>query len=260
MMNAVPNLVRENVMNKMRQYFSKLMKKENDYEEEMTISKKIKERLVSYNAPFFANDCISSYIAPGELDELKLEVEKNVNTLLESLVIDVDNDHNTKGTAKRVAKMYIDEVFKGRYTDRPNITVFPNAKNFDELYSLGPISVKSACSHHFVEIEGQCWVGVFPGTNVVGISKIARIVDWVCRRPHIQEEMVIILADELEKIMEPKGLGVVIKAKHHCMTWRGVEQERSEMVSSVMRGGLREDPALKAEFFDLIKAQGFIYG
>jgi GTP cyclohydrolase I len=93
---------------------------------------------------------------------------------------------------------------------------------------------------------------------VVGISKIARIVDWVCRRPHIQEEMVIILANELEQIMEPQGLGVVIKAKHHCMTWRGVEEESSEMVSSVMRGCLREDPALKSEFFNLIKSQGFV--
>lgn len=196
----------------------------------------------------------------GELDELKAEVEANVYSLLTSLVIDVDNDHNTKGTAHRVAKMYIDEVFKGRYQKRPKITVFPNVKQFDELYSLGPISVKSACSHHFVEIEGHCWVGVFPGKNVVGISKIARIVDWVCRRPHIQEEMVIILANELEQIMEPQGLGVVIRAKHHCMTWRGVEEERSEMVSSVMRGSLRENNALKSEFFDLIKSQGFTYG
>lgn len=226
----------------------------------MKVSEKIIERLRRNGIPFFANDNVSDWIIPGELEELKAEVESNVHALLSSLVIDVDNDHNTKGTAHRVAKMYVDEVFKGRYLKRPTITVFPNTKHFDELYSLGPISVKSACSHHFVEIEGQCWVGVYPGTSVVGISKIARIVDWVCRRPHIQEEMVIILADELEKIMEPQGLGVVIKAKHHCMTWRGVEEERAEMVSSVMRGGLRDDPALKAEFFNLIKAQGFTYG
>jgi GTP cyclohydrolase I len=225
----------------------------------MKVSEKIIERLRRNNIPFFANDNISDWLIHGELDELKTEVEANVHTLLSSLVIDVDNDHNTKGTARRVAKMYVDEVFKGRYLKRPTITVFPNAKHFDELYSLGPISVKSVCSHHFVEIEGQCWVGVYPGTSVVGISKIARIVDWVCRRPHIQEEMVIILADELEKIMAPQGLGVVIKAKHHCMTWRGVEEEQTEMVSSVMRGGLRDDPALKAEFFNLIKAQGFTY-
>lgn len=226
----------------------------------MKVSETIIERLRRNNIPFYANDNISEWLVPGELDQLKSEVEENVYNLLTSLVIDVDNDHNTKGTAHRVAKMYVDEVFKGRYLKRPTITVFPNAKQFDELYSLGPISVKSACSHHFVEIEGQCWVGVYPGTSVVGISKIARIVDWVCRRPHIQEEMVIILADELERIMEPQGLGVVIKAKHHCMTWRGVEEEQAEMVSSVMRGGLRNDPALKAEFFSLIKAQGFTNG
>lgn len=219
-------------------------------------SDRIIQKLKSANLPFHANDNISSVLEDGDIADLKKEVEYKVIGLLKSLVIDIENDHNTHETAKRVAKMYVDEVFSGRYKKRPEITVFPNIKDLDELYTLGPIKVKSACSHHFVEIEGHCWVGVYPSDTVIGISKIARVVDWVCRRPHIQEEMSIILANELEEIMKPKGLGVVIRAKHHCMTWRGVKEEASEMVTSVMRGALRED-TLKTEFFNLIKSQGF---
>lgn len=219
-------------------------------------SERIIQRLQEANLPFHANDNISKVLNPDDISDLKKEVEQRVLDLLKSLVIDIDNDHNTHDTARRVAKMYVDEVFAGRYQKRPDITVFPNIKDLDELYTLGPIKVKSACSHHFVEIEGYCWVGVYPSDMVIGISKIARVVDWVCRRPHIQEEMSIILANELEQIMNPKGLGVVIRAKHHCMTWRGVKEEASEMVTSVMRGALRED-TLKTEFFNLIKSQGF---
>lgn len=219
-------------------------------------SERIVQRLQEANLPFHANDNISKVLHESDIADLKKEVEQRVLELLKSLVIDIDNDHNTHDTARRVAKMYVDEVFAGRYQKRPDITVFPNIKDLDELYTLGPIKVKSACSHHFVEIEGYCWVGVYPSDMVIGISKIARIVDWVCRRPHIQEEMSIILANELEEIMKPKGLGVVIKAKHHCMTWRGVKEEASEMVTSVMRGALRQD-TLKTEFFNLIKSQGF---
>lgn len=222
----------------------------------MQPSDRIIQRLRELNLPFHANDNISAVLEDSDIDDLKKEVESNVVALLKSLVIDIENDHNTHETARRVAKMYVDEVFSGRYKKRPEITVFPNIKDLDELYTLGPIKVKSACSHHFVEIEGYCWVGVYPSDMVIGISKIARVVDWVCRRPHIQEEMSIILANELEEIMKPKGLGVVIRAKHHCMTWRGVKEEASEMVTSVMRGSLRED-TLKTEFFNLIKSQGF---
>jgi GTP cyclohydrolase I len=223
----------------------------------MDISEVLKNRLMEQGLSFHANDSISSVLKEGDIELLKKEVEYKIEQVLRSLVIDIDNDHNTKETAKRVAKMYINEVFSGRYTDKPKITIFPNAKNLEELYTLGPINVKSACSHHFVEIEGECWVGIYPGEFVIGISKIARIVDWVFRRPHIQEEATVILADELESILKPKGLGIVIKAKHHCMTWRGVEEQDSTMVSSLVRGNLREDKSLKKEFFDLIKSQGF---
>ena len=178
-----------------------------------------------------------------------------VKELLKSLLIDVDNDHNSQDTAARVSRMYINEVFKGRYKKQPKVTDFPNAKNLDEIYTLGPISVRSACSHHLVPIIGDCWIGIKPGDKVIGISKFARVADWVFSRPHIQEEAVMILADEIESLCEPKGLAILVKAKHFCMCWRGVKEPNTSMINSVVRGDFRHDASLKQEFFELVKQQ-----
>lgn len=223
----------------------------------MNTSEIIINRLRESGSSFFANDNIAGAFEPGEREELLKEIEGNVRALLSSLIIDVENDHNTRETARRVAKMYVNEIFKGRYDKEPNITTFPNAKKLDELYTLGPIEFKSACSHHFVEIEGNVWVGIIPGDTLIGISKISRLVDWIARRPQIQEEAAVMIADKLDDVLDPKGLAVVIKAKHHCMTWRGVEESSTEMVTSVVRGILEEDVSAKKEFFDLIRGQKF---
>ena len=215
----------------------------------------IRHRLQSEGARFHANDNISEYIFPGELESLEKEVAMRVKELLKSLLIDVDNDHNSKETAERVSRMYINEVFKGRYKKQPKVTDFPNAKNLDEIYTLGPISVRSACSHHLVPIIGDCWIGIKPGDKVIGISKFARVADWVFSRPHIQEEAVMILADEIESLCEPKGLAILVKAKHFCMCWRGVKEPNTSMINSVVRGDFRHDASLKQEFFELVKQQ-----
>ena len=215
----------------------------------------IRHRLQSEGARFHANDNISDYIFPGELESLEKEVAMRVKELLKSLLIDVDNDHNSKETAERVSRMYINEVFKGRYKKQPKVTDFPNAKNLDEIYTLGPISVRSACSHHLVPIIGDCWIGIKPGDKVIGISKFARVADWVFSRPHIQEEAVMILADEIESLCEPKGLAILVKAKHFCMCWRGVKEPNTSMINSVVRGDFRHDASLKQEFFELVKQQ-----
>lgn len=217
----------------------------------------VRDRLTAAGAPYLANDCIAAHIADGELDALRDEVEGRLEALFDSLVIDTENDHNTQETPHRVAKMYIDEVFKGRYHEMPRVTDFPNAKDLDEIYTLGPITVRSACSHHFVPILGQAWIGIMPSDRVIGISKFNRIVDWVMSRPHIQEEAAVMVADIIEDLVRPKGLAFVIKAQHLCMSWRGVKETNTSMVNSVVRGSFRTDKALKAEFFDLIKAQGF---
>jgi len=219
------------------------------------ISDVIRNRIKLQKRRFHANDNISDFINPGELDHLQKEVASRVRDLLKSLVIDIENDHNSQETAERVAKMYLKEVFKGRYQERPNVTDFPNAKNLDEIYTLGPISVRSACSHHMVPIIGDCWIGIKPGEKVIGISKFARVADWVFSRPHIQEEAVMILADEIEGLCEPKGLAILVKAKHYCMCWRGVKEPNTSMINSIVRGDFRHDPSLKQEFFELVKNQ-----
>jgi GTP cyclohydrolase I len=218
-------------------------------------SLRIRQKLEEAGVPYFANDNISEYLEEGDLNQLEAEVADKVRDLLRSLVIDIDNDHNTQETAERVARMYIHEVFKGRYHVQPKIASFPNIKNLDEVYTVGPISIRSACSHHLVPILGNCWIGIKPGEHVIGLSKFARVADWVFSRPHIQEEAVIILADEIERLCKPKGLAILVKAQHYCMKWRGVKELQTSMINSVVRGDFRKDPSLKAEFFELVKQQ-----
>lgn len=218
----------------------------------MKISETIKNRIIDDNGTYFANDNISKYINEEEYPIFQKEIEESISNMLRSLIIDIDNDHNTRETAKRVAKMYLNEVFKGRYYDAPDVTDFPNVKQLDEIYIVGPITIRSACSHHLVPIIGKAWVGVMPSERVIGISKFNRIIDWVMSRPHIQEEAAIMIADELEKLMKPKGLALLIKATHLCMTWRGVKEDNTQMTNSIMRGTFREDSALKNEFLNTI--------
>lgn len=216
------------------------------------ISETIRQRLEAANAPYLANDNIAEHLLPGELEKLQVEVQEKIEEMLKSLVIDTKRDHNTQGTAERVARMYIQEVFKGRYKTAPRITDFPNCKDLDEIYSVGPITVRSACSHHLVPILGRCWIGIHPGTRVIGLSKFNRLCEWVFSRPHIQEEAVIILADEIERLVAPKGLIVIVQAQHYCMKWRGVKEPDTMMTTSVVRGVFREQPQMKAEFLQLI--------
>jgi GTP cyclohydrolase I len=219
------------------------------------VSERIRLRLKAADAPFLANDNIASFLREGELELLEREVSDKVRDLLRSLVIDIENDHNTEETAERVARMYLQEVFKGRYLPQPKIASFPNVKQLDEIYTVGPISVRSACSHHLVPILGSCWIGIKPGQRVIGLSKFSRVADWVFSRPHIQEEAVLILADEIERLCEPQGLAILLKAQHYCMKWRGVKEPQASMINSVVRGDFRHDPSLKAEFFELVKQQ-----
>jgi GTP cyclohydrolase I len=218
------------------------------------ISVKIRERVKAAKQRFHANDNISEFIQPGELEGLLQEVEDKMKHVLESLVIDTANDHNTNETAKRLAKMYVKEVFNGRYVTSPDITEFPNAERLNELMIVGPITVRSACSHHFCPIIGKIWIGVLPNenTNVIGLSKYARLAEWVMGRPQIQEEAVVQLADLIQQKTRPDGLALVMEATHFCMAWRGVKDLDSRMINSVMRGAFLKDPILRREFLALI--------
>jgi len=224
--------------------------------EDDSIVATLTNRIKRAGAPYFANDNVSEFISVTELGQLQHEVARRAEHFLRGLLIDVDNDHNTTGTAERMAKMFLQEVFKGRYLAPPRITSFPNAKGLDEVYTTGPISIRSACSHHIVPILGQCWIGIIPGEKVIGLSKFNRIVDWFASRGQIQEEMTVQIADFIENAISPKGLAVVIKATHECMVWRGVKEHSSAaMTTSVMRGAFRSSAAARAEFFSLAGIQ-----
>lgn len=216
----------------------------------MKTSKKIKQRITAANARFHSNDNISQFIEPNELDLLQEEVAEQFQGVLESLVIDTENDHNTNETAKRVAKMFIKETFNGRYVPTPRVTAFPNL-GYKSLYTTGPISIKSTCAHHFQNIVGKCWVGVVPNGEVIGLSKFNRLIHHICERPQIQEEMSSQIADKLEKYAKTENIAVVVKAEHHCMTHRGVREHESDMTTAIMRGAFKNDPALKQEFYDI---------
>ena len=221
---------------------------------QMPASERIRYRLVTARCRYHANDNIAEHIREGELTELKAEVQGHLQKALEALVIDTSNDHNTQETARRVAKMYIEEVFRGRYVPMPPVTEFPNASRLNELMIVGPITVRSACSHHLCPIVGRVWIGILPNehSNLIGLSKYARICDWVMSRPQIQEEAVVMLADALQERVKPDGLAIVMEADHFCMHWRGVKDSDTAMTNSVMHGAFLKNPNLRREFLSLL--------
>ena len=219
------------------------------------MSEVIRSRVLAAGARFHANDNIAEFIASdAERDALRVEVTGHVEAMLRALVIDTESDHNTRDTARRVAKLYLDEVFAGRYRRSLSITEFPNIEKLSELIVVGPITVRSACSHHLCPIMGKLWIGMLPAadSNLVGLSKFARLAEWIMNRPQIQEEAVKTLADEIERRLVPDGLALVMEAEHFCTQWRGIK-DNSRMVSSVMRGSFLTDATLRREFLGLIQ-------
>ena len=222
----------------------------------LNVSDRIRSRLIEAGERFHANDNIASYIHDDELEQLCLEVEHRLEEVLRALVIDTENDHNSVNTAKRVAKMFVKEVFRGRYETNPETTAFPNVMRLDELIVVGPITVRSACSHHLCPIIGKLWIGVMPdaSSELIGLSKYARIADWIMNRPQIQEEAVVMLADMLEEVLRPNGLAVLMKADHMCLQWRGVKDCGTSLHNSVMRGCFQSDTALRMDFHQAISS------
>jgi GTP cyclohydrolase I len=218
------------------------------------VADRIRERVRKAGKRFHANDNICAFVADGELEELEREVEAKMSEVLQTLVIDTESDHNTQDTARRVAKMYLKEVFRGRYVNEPMVTEFPNVARLNELMIVGPVTVRSACSHHLCPIIGRTWIGVLPNEHsaLIGLSKYARLVEWVMTRPQIQEEAIAQLADLLLEKMQPDGLAIVMEADHFCMQWRGVKDMNSKMTNSIMRGAFLKNPNLRREFLALL--------
>ena len=223
----------------------------------LPLSTRIRARLQNAKVRFHANDNIAAFLAPGEHEALLDEVAGKMKGVLESLVIDTEGDHNTQDTARRVAMMYLNEVFRGRYVPAPPVTEFPNAEHLNELMIVGPITVRSACSHHFCPIMGRLWIGLMPNehSNLIGLSKYSRLAEWIMSRPQIQEEAITQMADLLMNKVSPDGLAVVMEADHFCMHWRGVRDAETKMINSVMRGSFLKDSALRREFLSLIQTK-----
>ena len=217
------------------------------------MSEVIRDRIRQAGARFHANDNIADYInSDDEINRLVDEVAGQFQGVLNSLVIDTVNDHNTQDTARRVAKMFVRETFSGRYRSVPKVTAFPNL-GYKSLYTTGPISIRSTCAHHFQNIVGRCWVGIVPEDEVIGLSKFNRLVHHICERPQIQEEMTTQIASALRDYARTENIAVVVKAEHHCMTMRGVKEHENDMVTAIMLGSFESDPALKKEFYDILK-------
>jgi GTP cyclohydrolase I len=219
------------------------------------VADRIRKRIqseVAQDIQYFANHNISRYIdhKSGELGDLVSEVEVKVRDLLDTLLIDRE-DHNSSETAHRVAKMLILETMAGRYYPQPKVTDFPNITNYDQIYLVGSVRVTSLCSHHLQPINGTATLGIYPTDRVIGLSKFERLTDWIMRRPQIQEEATIMLANLLEEIVKPRGLALVVRANHGCCSNRGIMNQDLVMTTSVMRGVFLDSMEMRQEFFSL---------
>ena len=220
------------------------------------ISKTIKDRLEQAGKRYWAGDNISEHIQSGELDQLVDELAGKFSGVLDSLVIDQTNDPNSKGTAKRLAKMYVHELMAGRYDPMPAATAFPN--DSDDRYE-GMLVVRSEltsmCSHHHQIVRGVAYIGIIAADKLIGLSKYTRIAQWCASRGTLQEELANDIAREIQKATGAEHLGVYVQATHGCVENRGVRAHSSLTQTTVLKGAFKDDAGTKKEFMDNIKLQ-----
>jgi|TARA_B110000858_G_C17678291_1_gene415319 GTP cyclohydrolase I len=220
------------------------------------VSEVVRERLRNKGVRFFANDNISEHISEFELTEIQNELAYKFQDVLETLIIDTDNDPNSEGTAKRLAKMYINELMQGRYFKAPAATAFPNtAEDKYEGMLVVRSELKSVCSHHHQPVTGVAYIGIIAADKLIGLSKYTRIAQWCARRGTLQEELCNDIAKEIMDATNAKDVGVYIQATHGCCENRGIMAHSSLTQTSVLKGAFKTDPSTKKEFFDNIKLQ-----
>jgi len=222
--------------------------------EEMSTSEKIRQRLEVDGKRYYAADNISKYLSPTEKSDLIDELTEKFEGVLDTLIIDRQNDPNSIDTARRLAKMYILEIMGGRYDNDPRITAFPNDGKYDQLIVVR-MDIKSMCSHHHQPVSGVCYVACMPGEEVIGLSKYTRVAQHLASRGHLQEELCEMIAYRIEKLTKSKAVGVYIKARHGCCENRGIKASNSSTQTTVLKGELKANPSLKEEFMDNIKLQ-----
>jgi GTP cyclohydrolase I len=203
-----------------------------------------------------AGDNISEVLQKGDKEELIEEATVAFEQVLDSLVIDRHNDPNSQGTARRLAKMYFNEIMSGRYDPMPNATAFPN--HTDDAYDgmlVVRSELKSMCSHHHQPVSGVAYIGILAADKLIGLSKYTRIAQWCAMRGTLQEELAMDIAREIMKATGSKDVGVYIQATHGCCENRGIRAHSSLTQTTVLKGAFKEDGATKKEFMDNIKLQ-----
>lgn len=221
----------------------------------MTISKTITTRIKAAGDRFYAADNISKHIHNGEMELLIDEVAKKFEDVLDSLIIDRENDPNSTGTGRRLAKMYIHEIMGGRYHPAPESTSFPNENGqYDQLIVVR-CDLTSMCSHHHQPVKGVCYIGLLPGQELIGLSKYTRIAQHLAARGHLQEELTEMIAAEIEEITKSPAVGVYIRARHGCCENRGIRSSNSSTQTTVLKGDLKHSVSLKDEFMRNIEIQ-----
>ena len=223
---------------------------------EKNLSQVIRERMRSNNKRFWAGDNVSEYIHFEEFDHLVDEATIAFEKVLDSLLIDRENDPNSKGTARRLAKMYFNEIMEGRYTPAPDATAFPNDSEdrYDGMLVVRS-ELKSMCSHHHQPVSGVAYIGILAAQKLIGLSKYTRIAQWCARRGTLQEELCNDIAREIQKATGSDDVAVYIQATHGCCENRGIMAHSSLTQTTVLRGAFKDDVGTKKEFFDNIKLQ-----
>jgi GTP cyclohydrolase I len=222
----------------------------------LSISETIRNRIKDAGGRYWAGDNISQYIKPEEYDPLIDELHARFDAVLDSLVIDRENDPNSMGTGRRLAKMYVNEIMSGRYDPAPDATSFPNDSN--EPYEgmlVVRSELKSMCSHHHQPVTGVAYIGIIAAKKLIGLSKYTRIAQWCARRGTLQEELCNDIAREIMRATDSADVAVYIQATHGCCENRGIMAHSSLTQTTVLRGAFYNDPATKNEFFENIKLQ-----
>ena len=222
----------------------------------MSKSEEVKARLVQAEMRYWAGDNISEVLQEGDKDILIDEAAIAFEGVLDALLIDRYNDPNSKGTAKRLAKMYYNEIMAGRYDAAPSATAFPN-DSANRYYGMLVVrsELKSMCSHHHQPVSGIAYIGIIASDKLIGLSKYTRIAQWCARRGTLQEELANDIAREIQAATDAEHLGVYIQATHGCCENRGIMATSSLTQTTVLRGAFKDDAGTKKEFFDNIKLQ-----
>ena len=227
---------------------------------EKTLAQALREKMRSDNKRFFAGDNISDYVTDSDREQLIEEATTAFESVLDVLLIDRANDPNSQDTARRLAKMYFNEIMAGRYEPKPDATAFPNESNheMDEPYDgmlVVRSELKSMCSHHHQPVSGVAYIGILAANKLIGLSKYTRIAQWCARRGTLQEELAMTIAREIMCATDSRDVGVYIQATHGCCENRGIMAHSSLTQTTVLKGLFKQDAGTKKEFMDNIKLQ-----